>query len=134
VGVLGFAERYDAQRFPQWFDRFTQFAAGAPRGTHIFAHFMVPHSPYLLSEQCIVSGKFEAGYYLLKRPAAEREEKRRYFYSHYFSQLGCVRNKLDAFAGRDQPIGELSRRGDHHSRRSRIAHLGRQYPRGLHAA
>jgi Sulfatase len=97
VGVLGSADRYDAQRFPAWFDRFTRFAATVPRGTHLFAHFMVPHSPYLLSESCVVSGKFEGGYYLSNYPLSQRLEKRRRFYEGYFSQLRCVQRKLDDF-------------------------------------
>ncbi len=97
VGVLGGADRYDAQRFPAWFDRFTRFVATVPRGTHLFAHFMVPHSPYLLSESCVVSGKFEGGYYLAKYPLSQQAEKRRQFYEGYFSQLRCVQQKLDDF-------------------------------------
>lgn len=97
VGVLGGADRYDAQRFPAWFDRFTRVAAAVPRGTHLFAHFMVPHSPYLLSESCVVSGKFEGGYYLAKYPLSKQAEKRRQFYEGYFSQLRCVQQKLDDF-------------------------------------
>jgi hypothetical protein len=97
VGVLGTADRYDAQRFPEWFDRFARFATTVPRGTHVFAHFMVPHSPYLLSENCIVSGRFEGGYYLSKYPEPLRSAKRRQFYDGYFSQLRCVQRKLDEF-------------------------------------
>jgi hypothetical protein len=97
VGVIGTADRYDAQGFPAWFDRFTRFAATVPRGTHIFAHFMAPHSPYLLSEECVVSGQFEGGYYLGNYPASERAAKRRQFYDGYFAQLRCVQHKLDDF-------------------------------------
>lgn len=95
VGVLGIEYRYDVQRFPDWFDRFTKFAATVPRGTHLFAYFMVPHSPYLLTESCVVSGQFEGGYYLWKYPVSERAEKRRQFYEGYLGQLRCVQRKLD---------------------------------------
>jgi hypothetical protein len=97
VGVLGIADRYDAQGFPGWFDRFARFTAAVPRGTHVFAHFMVPHSPYLLSESCVVSGTPEAGYYLSNYPEAERSAKRQKFYQGYFGQLRCVASKLDTF-------------------------------------
>ncbi|HKR63686.1 MAG TPA: sulfatase-like hydrolase/transferase [Thermoanaerobaculia bacterium] len=97
VGVMGTADRYDAQRFPAWFDRFTRFAVTVPRGTHIFAHFMAPHSPYLLSERCVVSGQFEGGYYLANYPKAEREARRRHYYEGYFAQFRCVERKLDDF-------------------------------------
>lgn len=97
VGVIGAMGRYDVPQFPGWFDRFARFTANVPRGTHVFAHFMVPHSPYLLSERCVVSGTFEGGYYLGKFPPEERDEKRREFYDGYFAQLGCVQHKLDGF-------------------------------------
>jgi hypothetical protein len=98
VGVTGDeGGRYDVQRFPQWFDRFTRFTASVPRGTHVFAHFLVPHSPYLLLESCVVSGKVNTGYNLSQYPAAEREGRRRDSYALYFAQLRCVGNKLDDF-------------------------------------
>ncbi|HEX2123872.1 MAG TPA: sulfatase-like hydrolase/transferase [Thermoanaerobaculia bacterium] len=96
VGVEGFVERYDAQRFPQWFDRFTRFTAAVPRGTHVFAHFLVPHSPYLLTESCVVSGNVEAGYYL-SQAGTSRDERWRHYYERYLGQVRCVENKLDSF-------------------------------------
>jgi hypothetical protein len=96
VDVLGIGNRYDVQRFPEWFDRFAAFAAGVPRGTHLFAHFMVPHSPYLLTEGCAVAGRPEAGYYLTRYPPAERSERRQHFYKAYLGQVRCVVSKLDA--------------------------------------
>lgn len=97
AGVLGVANRFDAQGFPRWFDRFSSFAASVPRGSHVFAHFMVPHSPYLLSESCVISGRYEGGYYLNQYAEPERSDKRRKFYEGYFSQLRCVQRKLDDF-------------------------------------
>jgi hypothetical protein len=98
VGVTGDeGGRYDVQRFPQWFDRFTRFTASVPRGTHVFAHFLVPHSPYLLRESCVVSGTVNAGYSLSQYPAAERAGRRRESYELYLAQLRCVGNKLDDF-------------------------------------
>jgi hypothetical protein len=97
VGVVGAGDRYDVQRFPEWFDRFTEFATTVPRGTHIFAHFMAPHSPYLLTENCVVSGRFEAGYYLSSAPPEQRDAKRREHYANYLAQFRCVQRKLDDF-------------------------------------
>lgn len=95
-GVLGIADRYDVQRFPQWFDRFATFAATVPRGSHVFAHFLVPHAPYLLTRDCRVSGTFEAGYYLASRfPAAERQAKRTEYYTAYIEQMRCVQSKIE---------------------------------------
>jgi hypothetical protein len=97
VGVIGAAGRFDVQRFPAGFDRFTRFAANVPRGTHLFGYFMVPHSPYLLSEDCFVSGKFEGGYYLGKYPEEEREQLRRDNYGAYLAQTRCLQSKVDQF-------------------------------------
>ncbi|HEU4887118.1 MAG TPA: sulfatase-like hydrolase/transferase [Thermoanaerobaculia bacterium] len=100
VGVDGVGAgggRYDAQGFPQWFDRFTKFTATVPRGTHVFAHFLVPHAPYLLLGNCVVSGKTESTHNLSQYPSHERAERRRNYYGRYFGQLGCVQNKLDSF-------------------------------------
>ena len=98
VGVIGHdGGRYDVQRFPEWFDRFTQFAAAVPRGTHVFAHFLVPHAPYLLLENCVVSGKVDNGYFLSQYPPSERAERRQDWYRRYLAQVGCVERKLNDF-------------------------------------
>jgi hypothetical protein len=121
AGALGVADRYDVQGFARWFDRFATFAPQVPRGTHLFAHFMVPHSPYLLTETCIVSGRFEAGYYLTRYSASERGGRRQQYYDAYLAQLRCVQRKLDelmlALAGAPQFADALIViHGDHGSR------------------
>jgi hypothetical protein len=97
LGVLGTADRFDVQRFPRWFDRFQAFMVQVPRGTHVFAHFMVPHSPYLLTNSCVVNGVYEPGYALAGRyaNAADRAQARAGFYQSYFKQVTCVLSKLD---------------------------------------
>ena len=97
LGIVGHDGRYDVHRFPQWFDRFTNVVASVPRGTHVFAHFLVPHAPYLLLESCVLSGKVQAGYGLNQYPVAERLAKRDDFYDRYFGQIRCVNSKLDSF-------------------------------------
>ena len=94
---LGAAGRFDVQMFPNTFQQFTNFAARVPRGSHIFAHFMVPHSPYQLTESCVVSGVEDGGYYLGKRFAleAERADARQRYYAQYLAQVGCVMRSLD---------------------------------------
>ena len=123
LGVLGAVDRYDVQQFPRWFDRFTRFAARAPRGSHVFAHFMVPHAPYLLTSECVVSGTFEAGYYLVDRFEAgpRRENARQRFYEDYLNQVRCVQQKLDEFLVALTDVESLSDativiHGDHGSR------------------
>jgi hypothetical protein len=119
VGVQGLANRYDAQRFPEWFDRFTRFTAAVPRGTHVFAHFLVPHAPYFLLESCVVSGKEDTGYYLAYPP--KRPEMRSDFYNRYLGQVRCVANELDRFMatiGRSENFRDalIVIHGDHGSR------------------
>ena len=121
VGVVGQDGRYDVHRFPQWFDRFTSFVASAPRGTHVFAHFLVPHSPYLLLENCVLSGKIEATSNLVQYPAGEREKKRRDGFDRYFAQVRCVESGLDKFMsaiGRSENFRDavIVIHGDHGSR------------------
>ena len=99
--ALGVEGRYDVQRFPRWFDRFIGFIEDVPRGTHVFAHFMAPHAPYLLNEACEIGGRPAAGYYLGQRfPGAdERQAARDRFFADYLAQVRCVQRKLDAFFG-----------------------------------
>jgi hypothetical protein len=97
VGVVGDGGRYDVRRFPQWFDRFTTFVSTVPRGTHVFAHFLVPHDPYLLRESCVVSGKVDSGHYLSQYPSSEHAARRQDYYSRYLAQVRCVAQKLDSF-------------------------------------
>jgi hypothetical protein len=95
IGVVGYdGGRYDVQRFPESFDRFTRFVASVPRGTHVFAHFLVPHAPYLMLESCVVSGKVDHGYSLSRHPRAEQAGKRMDYYARYLAQLRCVASKL----------------------------------------
>jgi hypothetical protein len=120
---MGTEGRFDAQRFPGWFDRFASFVSHVPRGSHVFAHFMVPHSPYLLTRDCLVSGTFNAGYYLGREvpdPAA-REAARRRFTDAYLAQVQCVASRidelLDAMAGRPELAdARVIIHGDHGSR------------------
>ena len=95
----GTEERFDVQGFTAWFDRFVGFVETVPRGSHVFAHFMVPHGPYLLTAECAPSSEGGVGYYLGDRfpGPAEREEARRRYYASYFEQLRCVTGRLGAF-------------------------------------
>ena len=95
----GIPDRFDVQGFGTWFDRFLGFVERMPRGTHLFAHFMAPHSPYLLTEECTFGVSGGVGYNLAARfpDAASRHEARRNYESQYLAQLACVTNRLDAF-------------------------------------
>lgn len=97
MSMLGLQDRYDVQGFPRWFSRFARFVADVPRGTHVFAHFMVPHAPYLLTLGCEIEETSSAGYYLRTRYAdgTERKEARLHYYDKYLAQLRCLQQKLD---------------------------------------
>lgn len=121
--IHGTAGRYDPQGFVPWFQRFLAFLEEAPRGSHVFAHFLVPHAPYLLSAGCDVGGTVSTGYSLAKQePAQERRVAlKREQYAEYLDQLGCVAAQLDGMFTR---LGRLERyrdatiivHGDHGSR------------------
>lgn len=123
IGVSGTEGRFDVQRFPTWFDRFVAFVSEVPRGAHVFAHFLVPHAPYLLTSECLVSGARVNGYYLGRKvpdPAA-REAARRDFTDLYLAQVQCVASKIDelleAIAARPELAdARVIIHGDHGSR------------------
>jgi hypothetical protein len=123
LGVLGVADRFDVQGFLPWFDRYRTFVTQVPRGTHVFAHLLVPHAPYLLSESCVVGGAYDVGYFLKERypDAEQREAARRTFFESYFSQVRCVVSKLDELmqAIEAEPVfadATIVIHGDHGSR------------------
>ena len=144
LGVLGAADRFDVQGFPAWFDRFASFVSRVPRGSHVFAHFLVPHSPYLLTDACVVSGEFDSGYRLNERLEGNeaREGARRVYYQQYLAQARCVMSKLDSFLSEIRSDPELQDalvviHGDHGSRISAGAFVEEVAPRDLvdnHAA
>ena len=137
VGVLGIADRYDVQKFSAFFRRIGEFAASAPRGSHIFAHLLVPHAPYLLQEDCSISGRYETGYYLADRfTGAEREERRSEYFTAYLKQVQCVLRHLDMLLADVSQSDNYSDaiiviHGDHGSRISSGNILEEYVPRDL---
>lgn len=93
----GVESRYDVEVFPTWFDRFVAFVSDVPRGAHVFAHFLVPHAPYLLSERCLPVGQRDSSYELGRRAPdrAAADRMREDYYQQYFAQVRCVVSKLD---------------------------------------
>ncbi len=91
-------ERFDVPGFPLWFDMFEETAINIPRGTMLFAHFMVPHAPYLLTKDCQVKAIAQPhGYYLGDRignDANAIDSARVTYHKEYSNQTTCVLNKL----------------------------------------
>lgn len=136
--VQGSAGRYDPQGFVAWFNHFAAFVERAPRGTHVFAHFLVPHAPYLLGADCQVRGSVMTGYSLASRVPDENARRlaRLRYYADYLRQAACVMSRIDVLLGRLDTIeafrdATIVIHGDHGSRISngfRIEDLG---PRDL---
>lgn len=121
--VHGAAGRYDPQGFVAWFGHFAAFVERAPRGTHVYAHFLVPHAPYLLSQSCAVGGTVSTGYSLASQVPNEsaRDAARLRHYSDYFGQVACVGRKVDELLDRLDGIetfrdATIVIHGDHGSR------------------
>ncbi|MCB2261495.1 MAG: sulfatase-like hydrolase/transferase [Candidatus Thiosymbion ectosymbiont of Robbea hypermnestra] len=119
--------RFDVPGFTRWFDDFAEAVMGGDRGTLFFAHFMVPHFPYLLTSRCEQIGtRQRTG----KRPAAgypeapglggtEQEDLLR----DYYAQVQCVFVKLEELLRRIERSPRhrdalIVVHGDHGSRHS----------------
>lgn len=121
--VNGAAGRYDPQGFVAWFGHFAAFVERVPRGTHVYAHFLVPHAPYLLSQACAVGGTVSTGYSLASQvpdKSARRSVRLRH-YSDYLDQVACVGRKVDELLDRLEGIetfrdATIVIHGDHGSR------------------
>lgn len=94
----GQIERFDVVGFPSWFDKYIFELANTQRGNMIFSHFMVPHAPYNLTNDCQVNNLVsDAGYYLGEKFGVTQEnlhEKRQIFQNEYYTQSICVLNKI----------------------------------------
>ena len=95
---LNMPDRFDVQGFPTWFDSFINDMDDVERGTLVFAHFMVPHAPYNLTDKCKINNEAsDAGYYLGKKLGFDygiiNIEKQKYL-DQYYMQSDCVITKI----------------------------------------
>ncbi len=93
------APRADVLGFPDWFDVFVHDVMRSDRGTLLFAHFLVPHHPYLLTDTCALTGTRETLYgnpgkeYGIDRDRTDERHKEKLI--GYYAQAQCVFLKLE---------------------------------------
>lgn len=89
---------FDLHGFGNWFDEFTDSLREAKPGSLHFAHFLMPHGPALLNENCLINNNWESPYYLKEQSELSEEafqKRRNWFYQLYFKQMQCGVKKLD---------------------------------------
>jgi hypothetical protein len=91
---------FDAFGFEQWFTQFSQSVLNDNRGVVHFGHFLVPHNPGVLDDNCKPQARWEKPYYLFEAKGLSGhalDAARLKDYQWYFAQVSCVAKKLDAF-------------------------------------
>ena len=118
--------RFDVQGFAGWFGEVATAIEGASAGEAIFAHFLMPHAPYILDASCWQVRHGRIPYDLIEQYPTESEfvEARLSLYADYADQVECMLNKLEALFETLAANGKLEGmtfiiHGDHGSRISR---------------
>ncbi|MPZ46238.1 MAG: sulfatase-like hydrolase/transferase [Betaproteobacteria bacterium] len=92
---------YDVHSFPSWFETFaSDVLTGEPAGRYIFAHFLMPHAPYVYDKACRLRERWFLPWFLAERHNLEGqdlEQARRENYAHYFEQTQCLLSTIDGF-------------------------------------
>ncbi|MGH8769933.1 MAG: sulfatase-like hydrolase/transferase, partial [Burkholderiales bacterium] len=135
---------YDAEAFPAWFKHFTEQLVQAPRGTLVFAHMLVPHTPFVWNEDCEFQSRVPPHYFTAKnpRPMHMWQEFERRHQELYYAQALCTHRHLEALFEALEAFGRLDDaivivHGDHGARISRsqyIEHMSAQDLIANHAA
>jgi len=104
VGIMNkggyFSLNYDVPSFKLWFDAFSRDVANSKGGELFFAHFLTPHSPYILNKNCETKFvRWEAPYLLVGELLNNKDwqKTRKRFYEEYYEQVSCVYKKLTQF-------------------------------------
>ncbi len=94
--------RFDVQGFPNWFDDFADAVMRSDRGTLVFAHFLVPHAPFLLSSTCDTRESTEEVWDIYSqlgenygRDREKIDARRKKVLGYYYAQVRCVLLKLE---------------------------------------
>ncbi|MGH8773306.1 MAG: sulfatase-like hydrolase/transferase, partial [Burkholderiales bacterium] len=121
---------YDAEAFPAWFQHFTREGVQASRGTMIFAHMLMPHTPFVWNEDCEFQSRVPVHYSTQKTPRPMdtwRDFERRH-QELYYAQTLCTYRHLDALFEALDTSGRFADaivivHGDHGSRISRSQYI-----------
>jgi hypothetical protein len=115
------------------FERLIDAVPEHPRGQFVFAHFLLPHEPYVLDESCnfdsaaIWRKRFQEHYSLIHPSEAARHR------AQYVPQVGCTHSLLMKLVGALVRAGRLEEstiivHGDHGSRIRTNLTSGREAP------
>ncbi|MCP3887522.1 MAG: hypothetical protein GY702_01450 [Desulfobulbaceae bacterium] len=103
IGSLPEVDHYSVLSFEHWFSEFSKDILSSGGQSNYFAHFMVPHDPFVLDESCQPKPTAEGGMFITKTEGIqglEFEERRQFLYQAYFAQASCVYKKLDELFSR----------------------------------
>jgi hypothetical protein len=97
-GLIPGAPNYNVLSFDLWFSELTNDILEDSGNSNFFAHFILPHQPFLLNEECRSGSTWHAGRFLTEQAgfrghAFEVERKR--LYRVYYAQASCAYKKLD---------------------------------------
>jgi arylsulfatase A-like enzyme len=90
----------DTYAFPRWFDRFERDVTSSALGTAYFAHFLMPHAPYVFDAACRETGTAHVATRLMEEQhlsGPPLEEARIAGYREYEAQYRCVAARIERF-------------------------------------
>ncbi|MFT5487777.1 MAG: hypothetical protein ACI9JL_001241 [Paracoccaceae bacterium] len=103
------------------FEQLIQDVSHARDGTVFFAHFLMPHYPYVYDSDCAVRTPVAAWRLRQNREIENSPDSRRQSYAQYFGQIRCVQKRLDTLFSAMKHAGTFDRativvHGDHGAR------------------
>ncbi len=124
VGLVPELGRYDGPDFDLWFSEFVDDILASNGQSNYFAHFLLPHDPFVLDSDCKVKLEATGDMFITQNAGLrgrEFEERRQQVYRDYFDQASCVFMKLDDLFNRLEGSAEfkdmtVTLSGDHGSR------------------
>lgn len=95
--------RFRQTGFTGWFDNFVEDLMRSERGTLFFAHFLVPHDPFLLAEDCGLLWRWEKYDHLADKDPGDPDamiQKRKLTLESYYDQVRCALLKVEELLAR----------------------------------